>query len=225
MVEGEDASARGSDDLLRMGGEQDRRAVRVHLAEERHDFLREHVIEVPGRFISQNEHRLIDQRPCKSHSLLLAARELLGKRILVLGETNARQHLLHPTPYRAFGDREHPLREGDILIRGFRGKKLAILKDDADRASEPREQPPRQARDVPAIHDDVAAVGLFCRVQQPQQRCLAGAAATREEDKFPGIHLEGDIVQRLRSRPEGLEDMKHLDHRATGNTVLPDGIT
>ena len=136
-------------------------------------------------------------------------------------DANTLEDICHPPTDLPIRNRQNPLCEGNIFKGSFGGKQLEILKNDANRASKLRNPTPSQTCDIATVDDDIAAIRPFRRIQQSQQRRLAGAAWARKDSELTGIDLKGDILKSLGIGCKALEDMEHLDHEATGGVIAP----
>src|SRR5262249_30216806 len=72
VIERHGAPADSPDELAIVRGDDDRRATRVDLTKQIHDFEREVGIEIAGRLVGENELRIVDQRARDCNPLLLA---------------------------------------------------------------------------------------------------------------------------------------------------------
>jgi hypothetical protein len=219
MLEGEDTPRCRGHQIAVMRGDEHRRAVGIHFVQKRHDFLSQDIIEVPRRFIGQDESWLIDQSPRQRHTLLLAPRQLLWQRILSVRDAHARQGFSHPASNPTLGNGQDALCEGHVFKGGFCGKKLEILKDDAKRTAKFWNPSMGQACHIAAVDDNVSLIRRLRSIEQPQQCRLPGTAGACEDDELPGFYPKRDVFE---SRPIGckaLEDMEHLDHEATGGAT------
>lgn len=74
------------------------------------------------------------------------------------------------------------------------------LKHEADAlVAESRQSPVGQSRDVRAVVDDAAAVGLLQRAEHLQQRGLAGAAGAHDARDAPRLHAQAHAAQNLKA--------------------------
>ena len=60
-----------------VGHNDNRGSLLMDLMQQIHDFCSRMTIEITGRLIRYNHYRLVDERPCDSHALLLASGEFL----------------------------------------------------------------------------------------------------------------------------------------------------
>ena len=68
-------------------------AARLNLAKDVHDFNRRFGIEVTGRFIGQNDRRVIYEGAGNGHTLTLTTAELIGFVMTSVGKTHFFQYL------------------------------------------------------------------------------------------------------------------------------------
>lgn len=105
------------------------------------------------RLVHQQDARLDHQRPGQGHALALAAGELLGVLVGLVGELHQAQHLRDPAPALAGLDPLHAQAEGDVARHRQVGEERVVLEDHADAATLGR-----QMGDVVAADADAAPV-------------------------------------------------------------------
>ena len=127
-----DAAADAPDQLAIVRGDDDRRAARVDLAEQIHDFERQIGIEVAGRLVGEHELRVVDERARDGDALLLAARQLFGKRVHAVLQADPLQHLKGLALLRRQRHAEHAHHERDVLKHRQARDEPEVLKDEAD---------------------------------------------------------------------------------------------
>src|ERR671936_856228 len=110
-------------------------------AEQIHDLERQIGIEVTGRFVGQNQLRIIDEGACDGDPLLLSARQFFGQRV---------HAMLKPHPFEYL--------KGLALLRRERQSEDAHHERDVLKDGEPRDQP-----EILKDEADVAAIGLNLR--------------------------------------------------------------
>jgi hypothetical protein len=143
------------------------------------------VIEVAGRFVSQQHEGVIDQRARDGNALLLTAREFVRERRGFRRES----HLHQQSGYlgadgRARGTRDFQ-RERHILLSGAIGKQAKILKHDAEAAAQLRNLALFDGRRRKTADAHFALGGALGHRDQLEQRALARAAVPGEKEKLP----------------------------------------
>src|ERR687883_203818 len=93
VLEGDHALAHLVDHLAVVGDHEDRRPRAVDAVEELHDPDGRVGVEVPGRLVADEERRVVHERPRDRDALLLAARELVRKRLHLAREPDETEHL------------------------------------------------------------------------------------------------------------------------------------
>src|SRR5438477_1687436 len=197
--DGDHASPHDVNDLAVVGRHQNGGSSCVDLQQELDDFPGGRRVEVPGRFIGQEDLRIVHERPRDRDSLLLAARKLIGKLVLFSFEADDAEHLFDlwlEVPQRAFSDAQG---EGDILEDGEIGEQLEILKDHADLAPQERQMTALQAAEVLTLDMDLAGRDLLLADQEADQGRLAGTARSDQEDEVLLWNHERDVAQRHRA--------------------------
>ena len=98
-------------------------------------------IEITGRFIGDQDRRIIGKRARNGCTLLLASGQVCRKLVRLLGNVNFRQQCHGPfttLPHRMHITEIH--RQDDILCDGQCGQKLKELENDADILAAPNGQ-------------------------------------------------------------------------------------
>src|SRR5215470_11369343 len=151
------------------------------------------------------------------HPLLLAAGELGRIMLHAIGEADERQRrldVLVTHPARQPGQRERQL---DVLERGQHRHQVVELENEADRARPPvGELRLAEPRDVDAVDQDLARIGLVDPGDQVEQRRLARAGRPHQAEEVAALHVERDVVQHRHHLPAaavGLEDVPDADER------------
>ena len=98
-------------------------------------------------------------------------------------------HRLDPRRARGFrADAVELERQRDVLDRGQPRQQVEVLEDVADRAaSHPRPIRARDAREVDAVDEHLAAARLLEAARDRQQRTLAGAARAHDGDQLAAL--------------------------------------
>ena len=125
VIERDRPAADAADQLAIVGRDQHGRAPRVDFAQQIHDVEREIGIEVARRLVGKNQHRVVHQRARDRDALLLAARQLLRKRVHPVLQADPLQHLKRLPLLRRDRRAEHPrARMATFSSTVFRGISL-----------------------------------------------------------------------------------------------------
>src|SRR5919204_5655791 len=90
--DGHHAPPHDVDDFAVVGRHQDGRSTRVDLQQQLDDLPRRRRVEVPGRFVGEEDARVVYQRPGDGHSLLLATGQFIGVFVLFALQADDAQH-------------------------------------------------------------------------------------------------------------------------------------
>ena len=113
---------------------------------------------------------------------------------------------------------ERELRVGDlqcksqVFERGEAGEKMVLLEHEGNVAPNMAEASAPPSVQAPSVDPYFAGVGSKLPVDQPEERCLAGAAWTRDLDELAGGHRQVDPLQDRRLA-ERFRDVRQLDRR------------
>ena len=165
-------------------------------------------VEGRDRLVRDDQLRIEGEGPSDADPLPLAARELVGKAVVVLGgEADRLEQLLHPLA--ALGlvvpvDLERRSDDrADALARVQ--ARVGILEDHLHVPPQGPERPGAELRDVSALEDDRA----LRRLEQPDDRAaerrFAAAGLADEADRLPRAHGEGHVVDGVNSPDLALE--------------------
>ena len=112
---------------------QDGASTRNDRGEELHDSVSSCRIEIPGRFVSQNHLRVIQQGTCNRQTLLFSAGELVRHLILLVLQIDHIQHLSDfASDLQLIFPAGCPQHETQIMKYAPIGQQLIILKHDTD---------------------------------------------------------------------------------------------
>jgi hypothetical protein len=104
----------------------------LDLAHQRDDFGTGVTVQVRRWLVCENDGRLLHQRAGDRDSLLLAAAQLIGPVIALVGQAHRLQHRQGPVPPLARGRTEKQERVLDVLVGGEDGKEIEVLEDEGD---------------------------------------------------------------------------------------------
>jgi hypothetical protein len=194
----------------------------------RHDLqhLVDHLrVERRGRLVEEHHLRVHGQRPGDRHPLLLAAGELRGVLVRLVGDAHPVQQLHRPPRgLRLAALADLDLGERHVLQDGLVGEQVERLEDHADLGPQPR-QGLALLGQRPAVDHDRAGVDGLQPVDRPAQRRLAGPGRPDDHHHLPAADGEVDVLEDVQ-RTEVLVDVAQLDQRFAGAAVgphLPDG--
>jgi hypothetical protein len=148
-------------------------------------------VERGGDLVEQHDLRLHRQRPDDRHALLLAARELVGIMVHVVGKTEALEQP-HRAGKLAARATAHPHgREHHVFARAHMREEVVGLEHDADPLAHRLRIEPRLG-DVHAVQKDRAVVDRLQQVDAAQQRRLAGPRRADQADHLalPDIKVD-----------------------------------
>ena len=114
-------------------------------------------VKVPGRFVSEDQTRLVGQCASNCHPLLFAARKSVRQCALSVLQSKAFEDLLSPTvsfPCRHTVDSKN---EGDVFENGLALEEFEILKNHPDFAPQKGQPGARQLVDPPSSHPHFAS--------------------------------------------------------------------
>ena len=182
-------------------------------------------IEVPGGLVGQQDQRPVDEGPGDRHPLLLASRELAGEAVHLAGQPDQFQDGGHLAVDYLGALAYHLQREGHVLGHRLLLEELEVLEHIADVAPEVGHPPSAEPADVAAGHEYPAVFGHVLAVEQADERGLAGAGRTHQEDELPLADVDGHIAQGHHVALEDLRDLLHLDHQASPPAAGPSEAT
>src|SRR5262249_31037924 len=152
-------TADSSDQLAIVRRDDDRRAARVDFSKEIHDFEREVRIQIPCWLVTEDDQRVVYERPRDRYALLFAARELQRKSVHPVLQANPLQDLERPALLLRQRHSEHTRHERDILEHGTVGQQLEVLEDEAERSPVGLNLIRRQRGEAAAADDEFAFGG------------------------------------------------------------------
>ena len=115
LVERDRASADQANELAVVGGDEHGRAAGVDLAQQVHDLERQIGIEVAGRFVGEQQHRIVDERARDRDALLLTARQVLRVGVHAVLQPDPLEDLERAAPLVRGRHAEHLGHERDVL--------------------------------------------------------------------------------------------------------------
>jgi hypothetical protein len=122
------------------------------------------------------------------------------------------EDLGHLVGHHVAGTADHLEGEGHVLEHRLVGQEPEVLEDAADVAPEVRHPPFGQVDDVAAGLPDLPGVGQLLAQQQPDERGLARARRSDQEDELALVDLDRYVAQRDGRSLVGLGDVVEADH-------------
>ena len=168
----------------------------VQLVEQLHDLVAGLFIEVAGRFVGQDESRIVRQRPRDRDALAFAARKLrrpVAEPVTEPDPLGKLERPLAPDPPR------HPAvdhRNLDVLLHRKVREQIEALKDEADLPVPDRcLLHIRKLADLDILEEVLSAGRHVEHAENIQQRRLAGAGGPDEADEFSAFDRRIDPFQ------------------------------
>ena len=188
-----------------------------YLLHQPHDLCRSVRVQITRRLVSKDNLRIQHQGSRHAHTLLLAARHLVGTVILVLGQTHQIQHLiglLHPLFLRYATEHQRQRHifhcvHGSQQIKGLENKAHML---------------PPELYQLVLVHflqmlsryDNLALGGLLQSRQHVQHRRFTGTGGSHDGTKLSAVNRQIHTVQRtylIFADPVNLIKILHLNHR------------
>ena len=194
----------------------------LKLCDEIHDLCLNRDVERRDRLVEHDHLRVERECPRDTDSLSLSTRELVGKAVSVLGtQADGPKELLHATTaLGATVELVDPKRLGDDLAHRHPRvqRRVRVLEDDLDVASDRTHLAARKRCDVLAVEDDPAGRRLEELDDGSAERRLAAAGFTDDPERLATAHREIDTVDRL-YLPDGVLEQSRLDRKVLDETL------
>ncbi len=149
----------------------------------------------PGGLVGEHDQRTVDERAGDGHALLLATGELRREAAGLLGQADEIEHLGDLRAHHVAGPPDDLHGERDVLVDGLVGQQLEVLEDTADVATELRDLPVAQLRDVAPGDDDASRGGLLLPQEEAEEGRFPGARRAHQEDEFTLLDLGRHFAQ------------------------------
>src|SRR6266545_4503758 len=211
-LESEHAFAHPPDEVEVVCGDDHGRAADVDVAEEPHDFFREHRVKVPGRLVGKKQGRFVDERASDRHALLLPSRKILRRGVHLVVKADSFQDLVRAAPLLRPRKPEHVLHEGDVLEDRLARDEPEVLEDDPDGPPEVRDLRRGEHPDVTPVDDDLTGRGRLFPEEKLQESRLSRAGRARQKDELAALDVARDFGQSVPEPPVLLGDLVELDH-------------
>ena len=154
-------------------------------------------VEVARGFIGEKQVRRVDESPRDGHSLLFAARQLIGQQILSVPQPDFVDDVIGPLGGDGRRNAAGLKHERDVFPRRQIGEKFVILKDHSHVAAKIGQTGGRQLPQIDAVDDNLPSRRQNLARQGPQQRGLSRTRRADEVDKLPFPHVEIHVAERL----------------------------
>ena len=201
-----DDAPRMPGDVLLVRDDNDGVALLRELLEQRHDFLAGLGIEIAGRFVRQQDGRLVHQRAGDGHALALAAGKFVGLVMNAVGQADVAQRLQRHLP--ALVGRHAGINQRQLHVAQRVGARQQVegLEDEADfPVADFGQLVVVHLADLDAVQFVVPAGGRVEAADQVHQRGFARAGRPHDGHVFAALDLQRDFAQRVDGlrRPSG----------------------
>src|SRR4030042_1341380 len=185
-------------DLVVVGGEDEGCLKLIpHLFHRLKDQKCSLMIEVGGRLVGQHQFRVCDQGSCNSHPLFLAAGNLVGGFVPLIGHPNRFQKCHDPLfPFASRNILDHEKGVFDIFVNRENGEEVEVLKDESEII------PPErgallavQRQNIGAHNLQFALRRLIKTSNQIEKRCLATSRWSDKGDERSGFDFKTHLIQ------------------------------
>src|SRR5690606_26686920 len=188
-------------------------------------------IERAERLVEQQHLRLVRERSCNRHALLLSAGELGRQAVVHAFERDEAQQLF--APFDALGGLQatHPQRKFNVLADAHVFEEGVVLKHEPDAA-----MARGHVSDVAPVQSDAPVIDAAQTRDRTQQRRLAAAARPEQHEELAFRHFErnvvddgralipfGDLVERDRHRGRTLASARYERQSLGGNKSVISG--
>jgi hypothetical protein len=187
------APAHRVDDRVVVRRHQHRGAGAIDPVEQPDDLERRRRVEVPRRLVRDEDLGTVHERASDADALLLTTRQLVRHTVDLVREAHELERLQHEgtDPWLRVSD--HLEGEGDVLVGGLVLEELVVLEDDAERASQVRDAPLREAVQRPSGDVDLALADLFVLGEDLREGRFPRAGRPDEEDELPLRDVDVDV--------------------------------
>ncbi len=152
-------------------------------------------VEVAGGLVGQEDERTVDEGPGDGHPLLLAAGQLVGQVVALLGQPDQVEDLGHLGGDHVLGAADDLEGEGHVLEHRLVGQEPEVLEDAADVAAQVGDPPLGQMPDLLARLPDPPASRHLLAQQEPDEGGLARSGRPDEEDELALVDLDGEVAE------------------------------
>src|SRR3954451_19668394 len=205
------AAAHPVDHRVVVRGDHDGRAGAVDPVQQLHDPDRRLGVEVAGRLVGEQQRRVVDERARDRDTLLLAARELVGKAVELRRQAGQAQDVGDLRADLLAAAAGHLQRVGDVGVDGPVRQQLEVLEDDAEVAAVVRRLRARDVGERAARDADRAGGRVDLLDEEAHQRRLAAAGRAHEEHELATADRERDVVDAHVAARVELRDAGELD--------------
>jgi hypothetical protein len=176
----------------------DRETVRaIHIEQEISELRCVHPVQCTGRFVGEQELRLIDERTSDGGALAFAPGELTGSMVRTVPEPDGVQQFLGALlSLGAIGARLGQRGHENVFEHRALGQQVVKLEDESDRfIAELRETSFVEFAKVLTSDPHLSTIGAIERANYVQQGALAATGRSEDRHRLAGINLEVEVVQ------------------------------
>ena len=154
------------------------------------DYLRGVFVQVPRRFVGEDEDRVVGQRARHRDPLLLSAGEFGGVFPRLMDQFDVPEEFLDLRAADVFGVARDDEREHDVLFDRPLFDQFVVLEDDSDVAAQKVELGGADAVHFHPADDELSGAGLDGAVERFEERRFAASAGPGDEDEASRIDAE-----------------------------------
>lgn len=178
-----------------MGRNQYGGSLIVDIAQEAEKFRSEVRIEISGRFVGQDQPRLVCQCAGDGNPLLFPTGERVRQCTLAVLQPETFENLVRATTRFPGRDPVDAKNKCDVLENRLAFEKFKILKNDADFPSEEWQAGPGQLVDPPPGDPNLTVGRAFRRVEESQKGSFSGTRRPGEKNELARFNLQIEILQ------------------------------
>ena len=150
------------------------------------------------RLVAEDDLRVVGENSCDRHTLLLAARELRGVGVRLIGNADKSQNLhralfcvllAHPGDFQ---------READVAEDSALHEKVEVLEDHADLLPAAADFRLAERHHVFVVDVDLAGGRTLQQVQAAHERALARAGQADDAENIALFYVQRHVAQRLK---------------------------
>ena len=170
----------------------------VDRLQKREDRLCGHGVEGARRFVAEDDLRVVGEHACNCHTLLLAARELRGVGVRLIGNADELQDLHRALFCVLLAHADDLQREADVAEDSALHEKVEVLEDHADLLAAAADLRRGKRRHVLPMEKDLAGGRPFQKVQAAHERALARAGQADDAENIALFYVQRHVAQRLK---------------------------
>ena len=178
-----------------MSHHEDCRPHVVDFLEDFHNVPRRFRVQVPRRFIGNEQQRPVDDGPGDGYALLFAAAEVLRQGIGLADQADQVEDIADTAADEAPRRFDDFHGKGHVFLSRLIGQEAEILEDDAHFTAQIGHAVLGQLIDFNAVDEDRTPRWQFFIGQELDERRLAGTAGADDEDELALADMERYVVQ------------------------------